>query len=488
MKNVFRLFLCTAILVCLSSSLKADQIYIIGSPADFHVFTAIGHLQSLGHNISNGSTLTDYTGFDQVWDLEFFRNLSANDVAAMGNFLAAGGSMFLVGEHSGFDIYRNVSLVQWAFDVGGGDMTLFDSVVQMAQLVTPEGQAVNSPNVFASVMFNGSRTVASPSQGFLVTEFNSTAAGSLVGWDFGNVAGAPDARMLIGFDIEMFQFNGVDWTENMVTYLGAGSDAAADGIADSDDNRPQDANPNQEDMDGDGLRDARDVCPDLAGSDQTDTDGDGFGDACDNCPNLADLDQTDTDGDEFGDLCDTCPDVVDPNQDDSDGDGFGDLCDTCPNVDDVNQTDTDGDGLGDACDNCPSEANAQQQDSDGDGLGDVCDSCPNDPDNDAEGDGICGDVDDNPDSDVKPTVVIGGCDTGVENYVLPSGYTLSDRIDRIAERGSHRHFVIRVLVLSLRMKKHGIIERAEAVALVKCAYHSDIPETIEYQERCKKRV
>src|SRR5262249_38075969 len=58
--------------------------------------------------------------------------------------------------------------------------------------------------------------------------------------------------------------------------------------------------------------------------------------------------------------------------------------------------DTDGDGVPDICDNCPKVANADQADSDFDGIGDVCDKCPNDPENDADGDGLCGDVDPDP--------------------------------------------------------------------------------------------
>jgi hypothetical protein len=72
------------------------------------------------------------------------------------------------------------------------------------------------------------------------------------------------------------------------------------------------------------------------------------------------------------------------------GDGLGDACDPCPN-DPTNDADQDG-VCGDV-DNCPNTPNADQGDSDGDGLGDVCDPCPNDAANDADHDGICGDVD-----------------------------------------------------------------------------------------------
>jgi hypothetical protein len=72
------------------------------------------------------------------------------------------------------------------------------------------------------------------------------------------------------------------------------------------------------------------------------------------------------------------------------GDGIGDACDPCPN-DSTN--DADGDGVCGDVDNCPDVANADQADGDGDGAGDACDACPADPENDADGDGLCADVD-----------------------------------------------------------------------------------------------
>lgn len=75
---------------------------------------------------------------------------------------------------------------------------------------------------------------------------------------------------------------------------------------------------------------------------------------------------------------------------DDDADGVCDDEDNCPADANTDQADGDADGEGDACDACPADAD---NDADGDGIcGDV-DACPLDPDNDADGDGICGNVD-----------------------------------------------------------------------------------------------
>ncbi len=101
---------------------------------------------------------------------------------------------------------------------------------------------------------------------------------------------------------------------------------------------------------------------------------------------------TDTDGDSVGDNCDNCLNDSNIDQLDSDIDGIGDVCDVCPN-DPYN--DADNDGICGDLDNCVN-FNPNQEDTDGDGIADACDACPNDPDNDPDGDFICGDIDNCP--------------------------------------------------------------------------------------------
>jgi hypothetical protein len=149
-------------------------------------------------------------------------------------------------------------------------------------------------------------------------------------------------------------------------------DLDGDGIRDSHDNCPYEANPGQEDGDGDGLGDACDNCPDDTSND---ADVDGLCQNIDNCPNIPNSDQADRDSDDIGDRCDNCLALSNPNQLDRDGDGIGDACDNCPLAQNE-QKDTDNDGLGDACDNCPTLTNPDQKDRDDDGIGDACDeSC-----------------------------------------------------------------------------------------------------------------
>lgn len=72
----------------------------------------------------------------------------------------------------------------------------------------------------------------------------------------------------------------------------------------------------------------------------TDTDEDGIPDSADNCPREANPDQKDANGNGKGDACD-----------DHDRDGLMTSEDNCPDTPNRDQRDTDGDGVGDVCDN-----------------------------------------------------------------------------------------------------------------------------------------
>lgn len=167
------------------------------------------------------------------------------------------------------------------------------------------------------------------------------------------------------------------------------TDTDGDGVIDTLDNCPSDANTSQLDDDNDGLGNA---CDQL-----TDTDRDGISDALDNCPANANPNQQDVDNDGIGNACDpesiidddrdgiensqdNCISVFNPDQRDDDGDRQGNDCDLTPNG-----PDSDNDGVGQLLDNCPLIPNESQLDGDANGVGDLCDSGPN---GDLDGDSI----------------------------------------------------------------------------------------------------
>jgi Tol biopolymer transport system component len=181
-----------------------------------------------------------------------------------------------------------------------------------------------------------------------------------------------------------YSYSKSDWIRNVVPP----TDTDKDGIPDSSDSCPTQAETLNGYQDTDG-------CPDVVPPPK-DTDGDGIPDSSDSCPTQAETlnGYQDTDG---------CPDT-NPASKDTDGDGISDSLDQCPTQketvngfadldgcpDVVPQTDTDGDGISDSLDQCPTQketVNGYQdtdgcpdvvtpKDTDNDGIDDKIDQCP----------------------------------------------------------------------------------------------------------------
>ena len=134
------------------------------------------------------------------------------------------------------------------------------------------------------------------------------------------------------------------------------------------------------DADGDGITDTEDNCPLEANVDQADIDGDEIGDACDNCVNTSNADQANSDEDDMGNACDNCPDNASTDQTDTDSDGMGDACDM----------DDDNDGVEDGEDRCATGTLGMAttgNDSDPTADSDM-DGCKNSEDVDNDNDGL----------------------------------------------------------------------------------------------------
>jgi hypothetical protein len=231
-------------------------------------------------------------------------------------------------------------------------------------------------------------------------------------------------------------------------------------VTDNEDNCPVVANSDQADLDGDGTGDACDDDIDgdgvlngadafpLDASENTDTDSDGIGDTGDNCPNNANSDQADADGDGIGDVCDACPQDAD---NDIDGDGVCGNEDNCPAVANSDQADLDGDGTGDACD----------PDIDGDGVLNASDNCPLEDASgfDTNGDGCIDSVDDMPALIESVTLP-----QGVENSLLSTVSNAQKSLDKGNTKAATKQ--MRAFINSVKAQRGKKISDEDAQTLI----------------------
>lgn len=76
----------------------------------------------------------------------------------------------------------------------------------------------------------------------------------------------------------------------------------------------------------------------------------------------------------------------------------------------------------------------------------------------------------------ETNVVIDGCDSGVEDVVLPGGSTISELVEDCADGATtHGQFVSCIARLTNDLKKSGTITGTQKAALQTCAAQADIP-------------
>lgn len=239
---------------------------------------------------------------------------------------------------------RHPSLQRLAVSVDGQVLVPVGAVPQIECAVGPCSQS----SQLAAELFVGGRYAVDRGRDVEVTLG--------VGAPLSGAAGVPLVRGLIG-----------------LSYTPRGLDDDGDGVRESDDRCPTEAE------DRDGFQD-EDGCPDL------DNDADGIADTADRCPNEPE------DVDNFQDG-DGCPEA------DNDGDGVLDADDVCaveaagsrpdPSQRGCPLRDRDGDEVLDADDQCPDEAVGERADPahrgcplpdrDHDGVADAVDQCVSDP-------------------------------------------------------------------------------------------------------------
>ena len=77
---------------------------------------------------------------------------------------------------------------------------------------------------------------------------------------------------------------------------------------------------------------------------------------------------------------------------------------------------------------------------------------------------------------IPPHVTIDGCDTGIIEWPLLDGSTITEKIQGCADTTeNHEEFVRCVFLLTCQLKEDRIINRRERAAILICAAQADLP-------------
>ncbi len=195
------------------------------------------HLNARGFVVTAGVGLPGggISGVGQVWDIRYNNTtpLSAGDITAYVNYMAGGGSLFVMGENSAY-MTRDNSLVSLVQAAGGGTITL--TTPNNVQTVAPP---FTGPSAVSSVTYQAASGAAFPSgtgSGSLITA-DATGVGAAIVWGPGRMSAARAGALIAVFDVNFLQAGAAAplqaLTDNMISYLAAPRTALIvhDGVA-----------------------------------------------------------------------------------------------------------------------------------------------------------------------------------------------------------------------------------------------------------------
>jgi hypothetical protein len=162
-------------------------------------------------------------GYQEIWDVRYDNTtpLSASDIAAYMGYLAGGGSLFVMGENTGF-ITRDNSIVSLVQSAGGGTLTL--ATASNNQMVQPP---FTGPTAVSGITFLAAAGATSPPGRGAYTTLDSSNEGELV-FGPGALSNAPAGSLLIVFDVNFLdpgsgytQPGAAAFVANLIAYLAA---------------------------------------------------------------------------------------------------------------------------------------------------------------------------------------------------------------------------------------------------------------------------
>jgi hypothetical protein len=175
---------------------------------------------------SAGNTVTTITtgvvpgslaGQNQVWDIRCTNVLTAGEITIYTTYLQGGGSLFIMGENTGFALSRDNSILSFISGLGGGSLTLTSSANSQTALAP-----FNAPNALTTVTYRAVGGTTTPGTGVFVTKDNANFGGALA-FGPGNLSGAPTGSLIIVWDVNFLDNSRtageIALVNNLIAYL-----------------------------------------------------------------------------------------------------------------------------------------------------------------------------------------------------------------------------------------------------------------------------
>ena len=141
------------------------------------------------------------TGYNSIWDIRFSNGspLTSTDISRYVSYLSAGGSLFVMGENSGFTT-RNNSVLALIAAAGGGALT-FTTPGDSQSVLSP----LTTPNPVSAIQYAAAGGVTTAGTGQFITQNSVATGGTAVLFAAGSLSAAPAGRLTVIFDVNFMQ-------------------------------------------------------------------------------------------------------------------------------------------------------------------------------------------------------------------------------------------------------------------------------------------
>jgi hypothetical protein len=183
-----------------------------------------GRLAAAGYTVTTnlGVPLGSLAGYQQVWDIRFDAVLSGTDDTAYLTYLAAGGSLFVLGENGSCCGTRDASIAALIASAGGGAVVLENNSADAQTVEAP----FTGPVTLATVTYADIGGFTAIGNGAFITEDSSSTGGAVV-FGPGTMTNAAGGTLLSVLDVNFMDTSGgaeglsQALTDNLIAYLAA---------------------------------------------------------------------------------------------------------------------------------------------------------------------------------------------------------------------------------------------------------------------------
>ena len=185
-----------------------------------------GRLVNVGYTVTTNTGVPggSLAGYRQVWDIRYNNPtpLTGSDITAYVTYMTGGGSLFVMGENTGF-LTRDNSILPLITAAGGGSVTINQSANSLdLQTVEPP---FTGPVTLPTITYAAVGGFATIGNGRFVTMDANGAAGAIV-FPPGTMTNAPLGTLISVLDVNFLTAStggSQAFTDNLIAYLAAPS-------------------------------------------------------------------------------------------------------------------------------------------------------------------------------------------------------------------------------------------------------------------------